>query len=322
VDVSVSLEIRELAFEGHALYEAFFPQGSKLRGWLDALPPGHRIDISWTRRGHAFIPHVPWGLMYLPHVPLPGQPVDAMGFLGQRFRLSYTAHPAPSGDRALGGLDDSHRAHFLHWGDDTDPTGREARWQQKEWQRWTKQIFVPSSLDGPDLKTELLTMLAQPQPSPVAVLYLFCQCNIGTGADGLLRFGPTSQPAHIVRRTDLATTPLADHPLVFVNACSTAASDPYVANELELAFFKRGCRAYLGTETKVPIAFASRFAAIFFHFFYRTLDPAPMAAGEAVAQTRLFLWTHYRNIGGLFYTYVNQYELFMAEDAEVRSMRV
>jgi hypothetical protein len=45
-----------------------------------------------------------------------------------------------------------------------------------------------------------------------------------------------------------------------------------------------------------------------------------MAAGEAVVQTRLFLWTHYRNIGGLLYTYVNQYELFMAQNAEVMAL--
>ena len=70
-----------------------------------------------------------------------------------------------------------------------------------------------------------------------------------------------------------------------------------------------------------PIQFASRFASIFFHFLYRQMDPEPMAAGEAVAQTRLFLWTQYRNIGGIFYTYVNQYELFMASDAEVKALR-
>jgi hypothetical protein len=46
-----------------------------------------------------------------------------------------------------------------------------------------------------------------------------------------------------------------------------------------------------------------------------------MAAGEAAAQTRLFLWTHYRNIGGLFYTYVNLYDLFLARDDEVRALR-
>jgi len=114
---------------------------------------------------------------------------------------------------------------------------------------------------------------------------------------------------------------LIDRPLVFANACTTAAADPYIANELEKVFFNRGCRAYLGTESKVPIQLASRFASIFFNFFYREVDSQPMAAGEAMAQTRLFLWTQYKNIGGLFYAYVNQYELFMAQDAEVVALR-
>ena len=95
-----------------------------------------------------------------------------------------------------------------------------------------------------------------------------------------------------------------------------------MANELEEAFFRRDCRAYLATETKVPIVLGSRFAAIFFHFFYRLLDREPMAAGEAAVQTRLFLWTHYRNIGGLFYSYVNQYDLFLARNDEVLALRI
>jgi hypothetical protein len=47
----------------------------------------------------------------------------------------------------------------------------------------------------------------------------------------------------------------------------------------------------------------------------------PMAAGEALTQARLFLWTRYRNIGGLFYTYVHQYELFMATNTELDAIR-
>jgi hypothetical protein len=167
----------------------------------------------------------------------------------------------------------------------------------------------------------LLRLLNNPQPAPTSVLYLFCQCNTGAGNDPVLRFGSTNDVANMVTQTDFGTSALADRPLVFANACTTVAADPYMANELEEAFFDRGCRAYLGTETKVPIVFGSRFAAIFFHFFYRLLDPDPMAAGEAVTQTRLFLWTHYRNIGGLFYSYVNQYDLFLAGNDEVIKLR-
>jgi hypothetical protein len=321
--VRISQQLRDLAFDGHRLYEAFFPAGSDLRSWIDALSPGHRLNISWTPQGgQGWIPHVPWGLMYLPDAPLPGTPVDPMGFLALRFRLGYTAHAVQAPSKALGSLEDTHRTHFLYWGDNPqDITGQEAQWQQQQWAVWKNQVFVPSTPRGPDPKAEVLRLLNEPTPTPAPVLYLFCQCNVGDGNDPVLRFGGTPQVADVLRRTELGTKLLTDRPLVFANACTTVATDPYIANELEESFFERGCRAYLGTETKVPIQFASRFASIFFHFFYRVKDPAPMAAGEAVVQARLFLWTHYRNLGGLFYTYVNQYELFMARDAEVLALK-
>jgi hypothetical protein len=316
-----SAELRSLALQGQQLFRAFFPLASKLNGWIAKAFPGSRLDISWTElSGAGFIPHVPWGLMYVADVPPQGEPIDPMGFLGLRCRVAYTSHAAESAGRSLGDLDETHCSHFLYWGDGAaDVTGQEARWQRANWSGWQNQIFIPQKLEN--AKAELLQQFNNPQPTPTSVLYLFCQCNTGDGNAPVLRFGGTNDVANMVSQTDFGTAALADRPLVFANACTTTAADPYMANELEEAFFNRQCRAYLGTETKVPIVFGSRFATIFFHFFYRQLDPEPMAAGEAAAQTRLFLWTHYRNIGGLFYCYVNQYDLFLARNDEVLAMR-
>lgn len=322
-NVERSSELRDLAYDGRKLFDAFFPPGSKLQQWVRRLYLGQRLDIVWTREYNpGWISHVPWGLMYLGDVPALGEPIDPVNFLGLRFRIGYTAHAVPEATKDLGRLDATHRVHFLYWGHDPlDLTAKEARWQRDQWKGIQNQIFVPTTVPDPDSKTELLRQLNEPEPAPTAVLYLFCECAVGDGNDPVLRFGGTRQAVDNVRRTELATKLLNDRPLVFANACTTSASDPYFANELEEGFFDRGCRAYLGTETKVPIEFASRFASIFFHFFYRAAAPEPMAAGEALVQTRLMLWTHYRNIGGLFYSYINQYEVFMAEDAEVRAMR-
>jgi hypothetical protein len=319
--MAVSEELRKLALRGWSLFQAFFPVGSKLREWITALSPGARLNISWTpRAGPGYIPHVPWGLMYVAEIPPNGQPVDPMGFLGLRCRVAYTSHDVQNASRSLGALDKTHRAHFLYWGDNLgDITAIEALWQRSQWSIWQNQIFIPQA--GMDAKAQVLRLLNNPQPPPTSVLYLFCQSNTGAGNDPALRFGNTNDVSNMVTQTDIGTSILTDRPLVFANACTTAAADPYMANELERAFFDRGCRAYIGTETKVPIVLGSRFAAIFFHFFYRQLDPDPMAAGEAVAQTRLFLWTHYRNIGGLFYSYVNQYDLFLASEPEVMDLR-
>jgi len=321
--VAVSQELRDLAYDGHRLYESFFPLGSDLRSWLDALRPAWRISITWQpKSGAGWIPHVPWGLMYQPTLPVASQPIDPMGFLGLRYRIDYTAHPVNAKSKALGRVEDTYGSHFLYWGDQPqDLTGEEARWQHQQWCGWPNQSFVPPTPPGVDPKATLLSLLDTPTPTPAAVLYLFCQCSVGDGNNPVLRFGNTLQPSDVVRRTEIGTQPLTDQPLVFANACTTAAADPYMANELETVFFQRDCRAYIGTESKVPIQLASRFASAFFNFFYRKVDSEPMAAGEAVVQTRLLLWTQYKNIGGLFYNYVNLYELFMAQDAEVLALR-
>jgi peptidoglycan L-alanyl-D-glutamate endopeptidase CwlK len=322
--IKVTQELRDLAFDGRKLFEACFPKGSQLRSWIEALELGHRLNIALTPKSvGTYVPNVPWGLMYLQDIPPLGQPVDPMGFMGLRLRIGYTAYAVQGGSKDLGALNDTYRAHYLYWGNNPqDTTGRESRWQEQEWRTWQNQIFVPAFQQATTPKDQLLQSIDDPQPAPVSVLYLFCQCTVGQGNDPVLRFGDTKNKADVVGRTELGTRPLRDRPLVFANACTTSAADPYFSNELERGFFERECRAFLGTETKVPITFASRFASIFFHFFYRKIDPDPMAAGEAVAQARLFLWTHYRNIGGLFYTYVNQYELFMAQNSEVMALRV
>jgi outer membrane biosynthesis protein TonB len=318
--MAVSAELRQLAKHGRQLFQAFFPRNSNFWTWLGALPPGARLSISWTpKAGAGFIPHVPWGLMYTADVP-DGGPVDPMGFLGLRCRIAYNSHVAVPASRSLGALDATHRAHFLYWGNSpNDVTGQEARWQRSRWDAWPNQVFVPETAQN--AKAELLKLLNDPQPSPTSLIYLFCQCNTGAGNNPTLRFGSTNDPANVVVQTDFGTSALADRPLVFANACTTTAADPYMANDLEERFFERDCRAYIGTETKVPIVFGSRFAEIFFQFFYRLLDSAPMAAGEAVTQARIFLWTHYRNIGGLFYSCMNQYDLFLAREDEVRALR-
>jgi hypothetical protein len=97
----------------------------------------------------------------------------------------------------------------------------------------------------------------------------------------------------------------------------------YSVNAVTKVFFAHGCRAFISTGCMVPPAMASRFAVIYFYFFLRLVDKdnLPMAAGEAVAHARLFLWRYYRNIGGLLYNYLNQYDLYMAGDAEIRRLQ-
>jgi hypothetical protein len=317
--VARSPELRDLALDGYTLFRKMF-QRTDLLDWLASLLPGHRLNIV-SLPVPGTIPNVPFGLMYVLDPPKAGEPVDPMGFAGLRFRLEYRAHDVPDTAKALVGASGGHRVNVLYWGSNAaDQTLQEADAQRAAWGALPNQRFVPAQ-NSADPRAEVLATLADPKPSPVAILYFFCQCSVGSGNDPVLEFTDSFDVADAIRRNDLGVTSLADRPLIFANACTTASGDPYVANLLESEFFARDCRGFLGTETKVPIGLASRFAEIFFRFFERRITSEPLSAGESVAQTRLCLWTSYRNIGGLFYTYVNQYELFMASKAEVEAAR-
>lgn len=164
-------------------------------------------------------------------------------------------------------------------------------------------------------------MLNTLQPTPMGVLYLYCRYYTGRGSWPVLQFGNGNQAADLITQREIGIRAMDDRPLVFANACATSGTGAYVPNDLEALFFERGSRAYIGTEIKVPPVLASRLAMIFFHYFYRKLDSRPIAVGEALAQSRLFLWQHYKNIGGLFYTCMDQYELFLADDDEISRLR-
>ena len=318
---STSVELRRLAHEGRHFYDTVFPPGRTLRGYVDSLEHGARLAISWPRNLPGAALQVPWALMYLPDPPAEGEPVDPIGFLGLRFRISFMSYPAQVESKALGDRTRANQAYFMLWGKEGHDAvaAAEVQWQRRLWADGKNRIFLPAADDPQARKREVVKALDEPLPAPVTLLYLYCHWRPDTDGSGMLRFGDTNGETDVVTRLELGYKQLADHPLVFANACeSSATPDALVGNPLEGAFFRRKCRAYIGTETKVPMVLASRFASIFFHLLNGNDDDAPMAAGEAFSQARRFLWTDYRNLGGLLYTYVNQYELFAADDSEVR----
>ncbi|MDR4485535.1 MAG: hypothetical protein R3B95_20455 [Nitrospirales bacterium] len=318
-----SIQWRALASDGYALFSRCFPEGTKLRSLLKKLLPGSRIDFHWTEQsGPGWVSHVPWALMYMEPVDVTGQTLaDPEKFLGLRFRIGTRSWRVKNGSVALGGLHKTSRMHLLYWGNKPgDDVAVEAKWQMGEFNKWKQSRLLPNSA-LPDLKKQVVLALDAPGPSPVSVLYFYCHCSVGDGAQPCLRFGNTSRPEDTVGRTELSQRSIPDGPIIFANACTTSQGDPHMTSELEQRFFKRGVRAFIGTETKVPIKLASKFAWLYFQFFYRCVNPSPMAAGEALTQARLFLWTQYKNVGGMFYNMANQYDLYLASDKEVVSLR-
>ena len=328
--VATSKELNTLAFYGRRLYDTLFPAESNSRAWMGALPPGQLVHVVWRQKNNAnWIPHLPWELLYCGDVT-PGAPIDPTQFWGLRYRLQYTAYDPPKVPSAsLGTPQDSCWASVLFFGSAAKESN-EVQWQRQVWTSLAGQIkscLVPAGTTDP--KSEVVKALIDPDsllsPAkvPAAVLYLFCHYGKDPNNTPILRFGDTMSAADILTEPELGTSMLSSRPLVFANACATAGTDVYSANTVTQSFFARGCRAFIGTDCMIPSALASRFAIIFFYFFLRLADKTqlPMAAGEAVAQSRLFLWCQYRNIGGLLYSFLNQYELYMASDAEIRNLQ-
>jgi hypothetical protein len=313
--VAGSQELYDLAFFGHELFTALFAD-QDLRRYLAELEPGDRVELTWLEETADRVPHLPWPLLYLDEVN-PGQPVDPMRFLGLRHRLGYNRRQS-TGSRALGAWPHTTRAHLLYWGTDPDDdVAVEAVRHTAELKQWEPLRLLP---DGEPRIASVSAFLAAPSPSPVALIYFYCHCVAGSGEDPYLRFGPTNGPGDVLRRPRMGSAPIGDKPIVFVNACGSSESDPLLVNQLMDGFLDRGCRAYIGTEGRVPPGLAARYATTFFSFLYRTPNRARAPVGEAVAQARRFLWLRYRNLGGLFYNFVNDYLIYAADDHDVTEL--
>jgi hypothetical protein len=328
-NVAVSDELRALAESGYRLYREFFEQSEVLDSLMKDLESGSKLVIDWTEGRSGWIPNIPWGLMYRAPAPPTGEPIDPRDFLGLRYRIEHTAYASRSSSKALGSPRTAHRGHALYWrGVQGDETLAEAKRQHDRWSKVGNYRVGIAPGEAPNGRSRdlILKLLGHPEPKPTMLLYLFCQCEFDNNKRAELYFGSPidNEPADqfLIRERELPPHVLVDEPLVFVNACRTSGGfGTSSANLLETGFFRRNCRAYLGTVNRVPIRMAGRFADTFFHFFLERPGGKPTPAGEAVAQARLLLWNEFRNIGGLFYNYVNRYDCFAAEDQELKEYR-
>ena len=257
------------------------------------------LAVSWTAGTDGFAGAVPWTLLYTGPYDA-AAPVDPAAFLGLRLRIKYTffepADPSTSLGAGLG------FTNVLYWGGG-DATGQEATWQRTWMAALTPaaRLLPTSPAAGRDEVVGALTSAA----AASSVLYLFCQCGVSSdGASAVFR-STTPTRASQIPVWELRGEPLANHPLVFANACDTGRAGVYEINSVLELFVQRQCRAYIGTEAKIPIdARQPRRAHLL-----PLLDRGFCTAGEALALTRRFLWLRFRNPGGLLYSYINQYDL-------------
>ncbi|MFD3882620.1 CHAT domain-containing protein [Streptomyces microflavus] len=310
--VSSSPQLRELAWAGSQLFTALFPAEHTFHKLIKDLAPGDRLRIIWHDRKSD---HIPWSLLYRGSIPSAGKPIQPQDFFGLRLRTTHIARSAET-VRVLSA--DAARAHLMYWGGkDGDETMRVSIEHIDELDQW-KPLVLPQGQK--QRKEEISAYLCD--PDPISLLYVFSQAFSKDGALRGLRFGSTIEADDVLLLSDMGQEPLKDQPLVFMNACETSAAEYLYSNMLKNHFVTRGSRAYIGSECKVPTGFAARFAHVFFHFLYdRSHRNQPTAAGEALVQTRKFFWDQYRSIGGLFYSYINDDQLFVARPEEVEAMR-
>lgn len=318
-DVGSSKEFRDFATAGRMLFKQFFADNTELLNLINSLPLGCRINISWLKRGQTdWRPDLPWGLMYILPLPKRDKPIDPLGFMALRFRINYSPYVGKEGCEAcIDELEDSYCANLLYWGDE-DPYKTESLRYRKNIVTWRNQVLVPTSTSCSNPKDELMYFLSAPEPNPIHVLYLYCLSAPPEINDYILAFGSSARPEDTLSVYELwDSEPFKDRPLVFANACATLSYGVSGSSKIEQDFCERTkCRSYIGTEERVPAVFASRFATLFFYFFYRQFCKEPITAGEALTQSRLFLWENYGNIGGIFYSLKNLYEFYMATREE------
>ena len=299
-EIHGSDELKDLAAAGHALYEVVFPPDSPTRQLINELGPGARLVVNWSESSDT-VPDVPWQLMYLPSVD---DEIDPAGFLGLRFRITYFAYPGfGRRDTYLGAPEEVGTAYCLFWGRKEQDLVKEVHSQRTRASR-VRRVFIPEDEDAIEAKKRLLDTLTGSEG--VGVLYMYCHYGMLPKAERGFRFGDTnSATSDVLSMRDLYRISVDAAPLVFANACDTSGTDAFHNHPFKQYMFSHGAAAYMGTEAKVPITMASRFATAFLYLFEERLDGEAMTAGEALSQARLLFWTRYRNLGGLFYSYVN-----------------
>lgn len=139
------------------------------------------------------------------------------------------------------------------------------------------------------------------------LLYVFCHATAAVTKDELFTYSdkapdtqaklifdpPPAAPVDVRAMQDAREPPLSDRPLVFLNACSSAAGDELFQSPMLEQFLERwGAIGVVGTDWEVPTVFADAFAHRLLDHFLRGSKPLGeafwLASHEAFAEGNPF----------------------------------
>lgn len=138
----------------------------------------------------------------------------------------------------------------------------------------------------------------QTQPRACDLLYFFCHATAAQTLDALFTFAtePPDTQARLILDAGAAAAvdvaamrqlrrgPLADRPLVFLNACGSALGDPAFQAPLLVQFLDRWrATGVIGTDWEVPTVFADAFARRLLGYFLGGHEPLAEAFAHAAA---------------------------------------
>ncbi|NUK09959.1 CHAT domain-containing protein [Streptomyces lunaelactis] len=135
---------------------------------------------------------------------------------------------------------------------------------------------------------------ASDDPTEIALLLQGDQPTSGVDVR-LVELEARSGVLRIRRPTGEASAPRL--PLVFLNACSSGASEPLTGASLPAFFLRRGYVGFIGTETAVPDEVAAEISSKFYDNFL-----GGRSLGQSMWLSKWSLLRRYRNPLGLLYT--------------------
>lgn len=290
--------LRELAWAGHQLFQAFLPEGEQKR--IANLPPGARIEFRCLDMSHS----IPLQLMYIQNPD--EDKIRPSEFLGIKHHVSLLQW----------GFERSRSPHLwdhVYYWKTTDSKGdvayREADWQQDRWSN-SQRVRQIASNNTDNNKSKVREWLADVSDE-TSVLYLYGRCSFRDSTP-TLHFGKPPNESEKIEIDELPRNEYTESPVAFLNVCKSA-QDGSIGNLnlLTKHFIKRKCCAVLGTTHLVPPELASKFAASVFYFLDQGFAEQRVSFGEAVTLARRFLWDAFQNPGGLFYNHSNKFDIYV-----------